>query len=75
MILNEDIVTKSGVFVIPKGQLVSEAVITRLRNFARSTGIHEPFSVLVPAATPSEPPRLLNQLRSKHPIVPAGSQS
>ncbi len=58
MILNEDILTRNGLFIIPKGQQVSEPVLARLRNFARSTGIQEPFSVLVPTAKAQEPPRI-----------------
>jgi CheY-like chemotaxis protein len=58
MILNEDILALSGLFVIPKGQLVTDAVLARLRNFARSPGLREPFSVLVPSAKRSTPPRI-----------------
>lgn len=49
MVLDEDLLTENGLFVIAQGQIVSEAVITRLRNFARSGGIRESFRVLVPA--------------------------
>ena len=54
MVLNEDIVALTGLFVIPKGQLVTDAVLARLRNFSRSPGLREPFSVLVPTAKPSQ---------------------
>jgi len=58
MVLNEDIVALTGLFVIPKGQLVTEAVLARLRNFSRAPGLREPFSVLVPSARPSAPPHI-----------------
>jgi hypothetical protein len=58
MVLNEDIIALTGLFVIPRGQLVTDAVLARLRNFSRVPGLREPFSVLVPSAKPSAPPRV-----------------
>jgi response regulator RpfG family c-di-GMP phosphodiesterase len=58
MILNEDIRSKSGLYLIPKGQLVSEPVMARMMNFNKSMGIIEPFSVLVPLSRPSTLPKV-----------------
>jgi CheY-like chemotaxis protein len=50
MIVNEDIRSKSGLFLVAKGQLISEALIARLRNFGKTVGVVEPFAVLVSVA-------------------------
>ena len=48
MVLDEDVLTAKGMRLMPKGQEVTEAVLTRLRNFAEGVGVVEPFRVLVP---------------------------
>lgn len=48
MILDEDIFSTKGVMLASKGQLVSLPLIMGLRNYSRTVGIREPFSVLMP---------------------------
>jgi DNA-binding response OmpR family regulator len=48
MIANQDISTLSGVLLVPKGRDLTSPIIERLRAFAKSVGIPEPLSVLVP---------------------------
>jgi DNA-binding NarL/FixJ family response regulator len=50
MVLDEDVRTKNGLLLVSKGQEATQAVIERLRNYAKQVGIAEPFRVLVPAA-------------------------
>lgn len=52
MIVHEDIRAKNGLFLVAKGQAISEALIARLKNFGRSVGIGEPFMVLAPVPQP-----------------------
>ncbi len=47
MILDEDVRTKTGLLLVSKGQEATQAVIERLRNYAKQIGIVEPFRVLV----------------------------
>ena len=54
MVLNQDLSTATGLFLAPKGQIVSPAFIARLKAFARSRGVVEPFSVLAPVSRPTK---------------------
>jgi response regulator RpfG family c-di-GMP phosphodiesterase len=56
MVVNQDIWTRDGLFVMPKGQTVSTLIMARLKAFGKSRGIVEPISVLAPASQ-SELPR------------------
>ncbi|MBW1959068.1 MAG: response regulator [Deltaproteobacteria bacterium] len=49
MILNEDIRTSKGRLLITRGQEVSDILLNRLKNFARTAGIQEPIKVLIPS--------------------------
>lgn len=48
MILDEDVMNRTGVRIAPKGQEVTNTLLARLRNFAEGVGIVEPIRVLVP---------------------------
>ena len=48
MILVDDVVTGNGALVIPKGQELTAAQRTRLKNFAKTMDIREPIRVLLP---------------------------
>ncbi|MCC6464590.1 MAG: response regulator [Planctomycetes bacterium] len=48
MTLMEDVSTKEGQLLLPKGQEVTAAVITRLKNYSRVGTVREPFMVKVP---------------------------
>jgi hypothetical protein len=50
MVVDQDIVVKNGLFVVAKGQMVSEVLIARLLNFASAFGIAEPLKMLVPVS-------------------------
>lgn len=50
MIVHDDIRTKTGLFIVAKGQVISDALLARLKNFARIPGLAEPFRALTPAA-------------------------
>ena len=45
MIPDEDIVTKTGNTVVPKGQELTRAILERLHNFSKGVGIAEPIRV------------------------------
>jgi len=47
MLLEDDLVTTSGLVLLRKGERVSEVLAARLANFARSVGVVEPVRVLV----------------------------
>lgn len=47
MILDEDVRSRNGMLLVPKGQEVTYPVLERLRNFAAGTGVAEPFRVLL----------------------------
>lgn len=51
MVLAGDIRAKSGAMVIPKGQPVTFAMLTRLQNFSLFQPIQEPLKVSVPVTT------------------------
>ena len=62
MELDEDVRTSAGLLLVPRGQPVTVAVVQRLRSFARSQGVREPFRVRIPdpavlaaSASPLEP--------------------
>ena len=48
MELDEDVRTTGGLLLVPRGTPVTVAVVHRLRGFARSQGLREPFRVRVP---------------------------
>jgi response regulator RpfG family c-di-GMP phosphodiesterase len=57
MIINGDVYAKSGLFLLAKGQEVTDSLIARLNGFAKTVGVVEPINVLVTGAntpTPSE---------------------
>ncbi|GAB4362384.1 MAG: response regulator [Deltaproteobacteria bacterium] len=47
MILDEDVRSRNGMLLVPKGQEVTYPVLERLRNFAAGVGVAEPFRVLL----------------------------
>jgi len=63
MIVHEDIRAMNGLFLVGKGHDISQALVARLGNFARTAGVVEPFLVLVPvaAAAGSAPERSLRE--------------
>jgi hypothetical protein len=48
MVINGEVRAKNGLLLFAKGQEVTEALIERLKNFAMSSGVVQPFSVIVP---------------------------
>jgi response regulator RpfG family c-di-GMP phosphodiesterase len=46
MVLNEDIIASTGLTIAIKGQEVTQVMLQRLRSFAKSVGINEPFKVI-----------------------------
>ena len=68
MIVDQDIQVKNGLFIVAKGQIISDALIARLLNFASAFGIAEPVSMLVPVTKPAnEDPMVDEKLLSKLP--------
>ena len=49
MVLDADVMTCSGMRLIPKGQEVTQPILARLRNFADRAGVVEPLRVLISA--------------------------
>jgi len=49
MILRDNLFTKNGMLLVPKGNEVTPALIERIANFSRKMGVREPISVTVPA--------------------------
>lgn len=49
MIIEADVLTKTGVLLVPRGEELTVALLERMRNFARGTGVVEPIQVLAPA--------------------------
>ena len=47
MIVDQDVLAENGLLLAVKGQEVSFPVIERLRNFASTVGVHEPFQVTI----------------------------
>ncbi|MBI3300897.1 MAG: hypothetical protein HYZ72_02305 [Deltaproteobacteria bacterium] len=56
MILDEDVHAKNGSLLLTKGHQLTTSIIERLRNFARTAGVVEPFRVLVPRETAQSDP-------------------
>jgi DNA-binding response OmpR family regulator len=54
MVVQDDIRAKNGLFLVGKSQVISDALLARLRNFAVTAGLVEPFHVLVPVVPPVE---------------------
>lgn len=48
MVLDEDVMAKTGVRIAPRGQEVTQTLQVRLRNFAERAGVIEPIRVLMP---------------------------
>jgi hypothetical protein len=55
MILRENVFTKNGMLLVPKGNEVTPALIERIANFSRKMGVREPIPVTVPAAAAAPP--------------------
>lgn len=51
MIANQDICASNGVLLLPKAEELTMPMIEKLRGFARTVGIPQPISVLVPHST------------------------
>ncbi|MCP9447514.1 MAG: response regulator [Nitrospira sp.] len=47
MVLGEDITSVKGILLAANGQEVNESMIMRLKNFSKTVGVREPFTVLV----------------------------
>lgn len=58
MILAADVKSKSGLLLMAHGQVVSEPLLQRLRNFHLRLGVQQPITCELPAPTP-EPARPL----------------
>ena len=48
MVFAEDVTTKSGVLLIPRGQEVTPLLCVRIQSFSENTAIKEPLRVIVP---------------------------
>lgn len=75
MIINADVLSKSGLLLLAKGQEVTPSAIFRLTNFATTVGVMEPIHVMVPAnkgkdVTMPAPP--MNAPGPHRPSSPAG---
>jgi CheY-like chemotaxis protein len=46
MLLDADVVTKTGMTLVRRGERISEAAAMRLANFARTVGVQEPIMVM-----------------------------
>jgi len=55
MVANQDICTNKGVLLLPKGEGLTMPMIERLRGFARTVGIPQPISVLIPHSSGTPP--------------------
>lgn len=49
MVLDDDVRTKAGSVIVPRGHEVNRALIGRLKNFAAGVGLVEPIRVRIPA--------------------------
>jgi response regulator RpfG family c-di-GMP phosphodiesterase len=47
MLLDEDLTSKNGMRLLPKGQEITKSILLRLQGFAESIGVNEPFRVTV----------------------------
>lgn len=64
MIIDGEIRGKNGILLYTKGQEVTDTLIERLRNFAVSTGVVQPISVLLPGTGSAEKHTLREDQRS-----------
>ena len=53
MIANQDICTNKGVLLLPKGEGLTTPMIERLLGFAKTVGIPQPISMLIPQSPPT----------------------
>ena len=53
MILAKDLCTKAGTLIVPKGQVVTESLISRLKNYDANQGIAQPIAVYAGDADPA----------------------
>jgi hypothetical protein len=51
MILHQNLMTKTGLLLMPKGHEVTDTLLERIENFSRRVGVKEP--ILVSGARPS----------------------
>lgn len=58
MVLDEDVIARSGLMLARKGATVSDTMLVRIRNFARGAGVQEPIRTLVPARAGTLHPHL-----------------
>src|SRR5579871_1725936 len=72
MIINADVLSKSGLLLLAKGQEVTGSAIVRLHNFAATIGVEEPISVIVPFSIQS---RLGERNRYPHNEEPGISET
>ncbi|PTN35307.1 hypothetical protein [Desulfonatronum sp. SC1] len=45
--MTEDIQSQKGILLVAQGQEVTQVMITRLRTYAKISGVQEPIKVLV----------------------------
>ena len=55
MIANEDIISKAGSLIVPRGQVLTTTLVERLKLIAEESGVVEPFSVLIPTVLDATP--------------------
>lgn len=48
MIINNDVLSKTGLLLMAKGQQITDSALARLSNFAQAVGVAEPISVILP---------------------------
>lgn len=53
MVLDEDVKTREGALVLPKGHELSTVLVERLRQYAESRRLEEPIHVRIPADLPA----------------------
>jgi hypothetical protein len=53
MVLDEDVKTREGALILPKGHELSAVLVERLRQYAESRRLDEPIRVRVPADLPA----------------------
>jgi response regulator RpfG family c-di-GMP phosphodiesterase len=47
MVVDQDVMTRTGLMLVRSGELLSESMAVRLRHFAAGVGVEEPIAVLV----------------------------
>lgn len=55
MVIDQDVHAKNGMLLLAKGHQVTFTVLARLKSFAQTVGIIEPFSVLAPVGPAIRP--------------------